>query len=80
MTLGTSCGRWSRKLKCEVFFASWEPAARLFLCRHLAPGVDEMLRWVDAGPLHMHRRSVRDHRHERLPASVTRGRAQTDAG
>lgn len=46
-TLGTSIGIWSRKLKCEVFFASWEPAARVFLCRHVAPGVDESLHWVD---------------------------------
>jgi hypothetical protein len=46
-TLGTSAGRWSRKLKCEVFFASWEPAGRLFICLHVAPGVDERLRWVD---------------------------------
>ena len=46
-SLGTSSGRWSRKLNCEVFFASWEPAARAFLCRHIAPGVDELLRWRD---------------------------------
>jgi hypothetical protein len=46
-TLGMSCGRWSRKLKCEVFFASWEPGARVFVCRHVAPGVDESLHWVD---------------------------------
>lgn len=46
-SLGTSSGRWSRTLKCEVFFATWEPAARLFICLHAAPGVDERLRWVD---------------------------------
>lgn len=44
-TLGSSIGRWSRKLECEVFFATWEPAARAFLCRHVAPGVDESLHW-----------------------------------
>jgi hypothetical protein len=46
-SLGTSSGRWARKLKCEVFFAMWEPAARDFLCRHVAPGVDETLHWRD---------------------------------
>ena len=45
-TLGTSAGRWSRKLKCEVFFATWEPAVHVFVGRHVAPGVDEMLRWL----------------------------------
>ena len=46
-TLGTSAGRWSRKLKCEVFIANWEPAVRDFVCLHLAPGVDEMVHWRD---------------------------------
>jgi len=46
-SLGTSSGRWSRKLNCEVFFASWEPATHTFLCRHIAPGIDELLRWRD---------------------------------
>jgi len=46
-TLGVSCGRWSRKLKCEVFSASWGPAVRDFVCVHYAPGVDEMLHWRD---------------------------------
>lgn len=46
-TLGSSSGRWSRKLKCEVFFAMWEPAVRDFVGRHVAPGVDEMLHWRD---------------------------------
>jgi hypothetical protein len=44
-TLGVFASRWSRKLKCEVFIANWEPAARHFICLHLAPGVDESLRW-----------------------------------
>ena len=44
-TLGVSAGRWARKLGCEVFFATWEPATRTFLCLHDAPGVEEMLRW-----------------------------------
>lgn len=46
-TLGVSAGRWSRKLKCEVFIANWEPAARAFVCLHIAPGVDESVRWRD---------------------------------
>ncbi|MEO8840186.1 MAG: hypothetical protein ABI704_01360 [Kofleriaceae bacterium] len=46
-TLGSSIGLWSRKLECEVFFATWEPTARAFLCRHVAPGVNERLYWLD---------------------------------
>jgi hypothetical protein len=44
-TLGVFAGRWSRKLKCEVFIANWEPVARHFICLHRAPGVEESLRW-----------------------------------
>lgn len=45
-SLAISCGRWSRELKCEVFVATWEPAACDFLCMRFAPGVNETFSWV----------------------------------
>jgi len=46
-SLGVAADRWARALECEVFFAMWDPATPLFVCRHIAPGVDEMVRWVN---------------------------------